>query len=326
MKTKAFIYALTALTTLASCGGNGEDFDAPGVFEGEEVLVSAEAAGRILELNANEGDTLAQGDTIGAIDAGNLTLQKEQLEAVSAALQDRTVEAQPQIDVLARQRQVQENQLAALREQLRTLNREKARVERLVAAEAATAKQLDDLAGQASVQEKQVAAAEAQLAVLDAQIAAQRRQEALQNRAILSEQSPNAGRISIVEDQIRRARIVNPATGTVLTTYARAGESTAPGKALYKIADLRELTLRAYVTGDQLAGLKLGQSVAVFTDDGQGGYRQYAGKLYWISAKAEFTPRTILTKDERANQVYAIKVRVPNDGYLKIGMHGEIKI
>lgn len=322
----AVIFSTLLLASLWSCNNANQAFDAAGAFESEEVLVSAEAAGRILQLNVQEGDTLAANEIVGAIDAHNLELQKEQLEAGTAALQDRTLEAQPQVNVLEQQLRVQQNQVAALQEQIRVLMRERTRLEKLVAAEAATSKQLDDLNGQISVQEKQLAAAEAQQEVLRTQIKSQREITALQNRAVLSEQSPNNKRISVIEDQIRRAQIINPVAGTVLLTYARQGEVTAPGKALYKIADLSQLTLRAYVTGDQLAQIKLGQNIPVFVDNGQGDYRNYSGRLYWISSKAEFTPRTILTKTERANQVYAVKIRVPNDGYLKIGMYGEIKL
>ena len=324
MKQYIFI-SLFAAAALTACGPDEPAFDASGAFEADEVIVAAEAGGRILSLDVQEGDTLSAGAVVGAIDAEGLELQKAQLEASAAALRDRTTSAEPQVRVLEQQLQVQKSQVAAQRAQLATLERERTRIANLVKAEAATAKQLDDITGQIDVLREQIGAAEAQLGVLRQQIRAQREQVALQNRAVLSEEAPTAKRIEQVADQIDRARIVNPVPGTVLLSYAEPGEVTSPGKALYKIADLRELTLRAYVTADQLAAVKIGQPVEVLVDDGAEGYRSYTGTLSWIADKAEFTPRTILTKDERANQVYDTKIRVPNDGYLRIGMYGEVR-
>lgn len=324
--TSLFTLLLLLVFGLMACGPRSPQFDASGAFEADEVIVSAEVSGRILRFLPREGDTLAAGQEVGAIDAANLELQRAQLEATTVAIGQRTTDAQPQVNVLEQQIRVQQSQLAAQREQLAVWQREQTRLEKLVAAEAAPPKQLDDLNGQMRVLQKQIAAAEAQLGVLQAQIVAQRELVALQNRAVLSEQAPNAQRVAQVADLISRARILNPTAGTVLLAYARAGEMTAPGKALYKIADLRQLTLRAYLTGNQLAQIKLGQTVTVHVDDGQGGFRTYPGQVYWIADQAEFTPRTILTKDERANQVYAAKIRVDNDGLLKIGMYAEITL
>lgn len=320
------LFFIVSLLQLSSCGQQDSPADASGAFEAEEVIVSAEAAGRILTFDLQEGDQLSRNDTVGSIDAELLQLQGDQLRATDAALEERQVDSRPQIEVLTQQLQVQRRLIAAQRAQLAWLAGEKERFEKLVAAQAAPAKQLDDISGQYNGQQEQLAAAEAQLAVINSQIVAQREQAQQQNRAILSERGPNAQRLRQVEEQIARSRIINPIDGTVLTTYAHAGEMAAPGKALYKIADLRSLNLRAYLSGSQLAAVRLGQEVNVAVDDGQGGVRAYTGKIYWISAKAEFTPRTILTKDERANQVYALKVRVPNDGFLKIGMYGELRL
>lgn len=157
------------------------------------------------------------------------------------------------------------------------------------------------------------------------QIKLQQAINANQNRAILSEQKPLEKRASQIEDLVGRSSIINPINGTIIARYAEVGEVAVLGKALYKIADLSTLTLRAYVTGDQLSALKIGQSVKVYIDEGADEYKEYAGQLTWISAKAEFTPKTIQTKDERANLVYAIKVKVKNDGLLKIGMYAEVK-
>lgn len=326
MKVRYLLF-ITTLLQLSSCRQQHTPADASGAFEAEEVIVSAEAAGRILTFELREGDLLSRNDTVGSIDAELLQLQQAQLRAADAALDERRLDSRPQIEVLAQQLQVQRRLIAAQQAQLKWLSGEKERFEKLVAAEAAPAKQLDDISGQYNSQQEQLAAAIAQLDVIGSQIVAQREQERQQNRAILSERGPNAQRIRQVEEQIARSRIINPIEGTVLTTYAHAGEMTAPGKALYKIADLRSLNLRAYVSGSQLASIKLGQRVQVAVDDGRGEFRSYTGEIYWISATAEFTPRTILTKDERANQVYALKVRVPNkDGYLKIGMYGELRL
>jgi HlyD family secretion protein len=196
---------------------------------------------------------------------------------------------------------------------------ERDRTERLVKADAATGKQLDDLNAQVDVLQKQ-------MDVTQQQIAVQRSNIATQNRSILSESAPLQKQAAQVEEQISKARVVNPVSGTVITKYAEQGEVTAPGKALYKIANLSTLTLRAYITGAQLSQLKLGQQVKVLVDNGADQYRTYSGTIYWISDKAEFTPKTIQTKEERANLVYAVKVRVKNDGYLKIGMYGEVQL
>ena len=209
-------------------------------------------------------------------------------------------------------------QLTYLPSQLKTLQHEKARIENLLKADAATGKQLDDINAQIDVGHKQIA-------VTQQQINVQRSNIATQNRSVLSEADPLRKRVAQLQDQAQRANIINPAAGTVITKYAEQGEITSAGKALYKIADLSSLSLRAYITGVQLSQIKLGQTVKVLTDDGAKKYKEYSGTVTWISDKAEFTPKTIQTKEERANLVYAIKVKVKNDEYLKIGMYGEIK-
>ena len=178
---------------------------------------------------------------------------------------------------------------------------------------------------QVNILKEQIVAAKTQLQVLQSQINAQRQSVAIQNRGILSEQGPMKKKIAQIQDQLNKTVIKNPVTGTVLTKYADENEYTTIGKALYKIADLSTMKLRAYITNNQLAQVKLNQAVQVFVDDGKGKFRELKGTISWISDKAEFTPKTIQTKEERANLVYAIKVNVPNDGYLKIGMYGEVK-
>ncbi len=303
--------AIIAATLLISCNGNGNKFDASGTFEATEVIVSSELNGKILTFSINEGDTISANRVIGSIDAVGLSLQKEQVQASISSLNDKTVDVAPQVQLL-------QNQLAVQQSQLTNLLHEKQRVENLIKQDAATGKQLDDINAQIDVVKKQ-------MVVTQQQINVQRSNVSTQNKSILSESKPLQKRVAQFDDQLKRADIVNPINGTVLTKYAEAGEITAAGKALYKIADLSVLKLRAYVTNDQLAQIKLGQQVKVLVDDGKGKYKEMIGTISWISDKAEFTPKTIQTKEERANLVYAIKVNVKNDGYLKIGMYGEVK-
>ncbi len=300
------------LFLLVACSAKKNQFDAEGNFEADETIVSSELPGRITKFAVNEGDTIAAGIVIGKVDALNISLQKEQVEASISALSQKTMDVSPQIKLLKDQLEVQQTQL-------QNLLHEQSRVERLVKLDAATGKQLDDIKFQVDAQHKQ-------MTVTKQQINVQVNNTNTQNRSMLSEAAPLQKRVAQLNDQINRANIINPINGTVIAKYAEQGEITAAGKALYKIADLSIITLRAYVTGDQLSAIKLGQPVKVFTDKGKDAYREYAGTITWISDKAEFTPKTIQTKDERANLVYAVKIKVMNDGLLKIGMYGEIKL
>ncbi|HAO46055.1 MAG TPA: HlyD family efflux transporter periplasmic adaptor subunit [Ferruginibacter sp.] len=308
----------------ASCNGGNSRYDASGTFEAEEVIVSAEATGKILQLNVQEGSLLAKDSIIGRIDPTAIELQKEQASSSVSALQQKTNDASPQVQVLESQITLQSKQVAVDEEQLKVLQKEQQRFQKLVAADAVPAKQLDDINGQVSVLKERIIAGKSQLNVLQNQISAQRRLVAIQNRGILSEKEPMEKRVALIQDQLNKTTITNPLTGTVLTKYAQQNEFTAVGKALYKIADLSTMKLRAYITGDQLVQVKLNQAVKVKVDDGKGKYRELPGTISWISDKAEFTPKTIQTKEERANLVYAMKINVKNDGYLKIGMYGEV--
>jgi HlyD family secretion protein len=300
------------LTLLAaSCKDNRPATDASGVFESDEVIVSAEQTGKLLSFPIHEGDTLRTGALAGSIDINNVLLQKEQVQASIQALRQKTTNPLPQIELVKKQLAVQESQLAQQQ-------REKTRTENLLRADAATQKQLDDINSSIDQLEKQIAVSRQQIALDNSNIATQ-------NRTIYSEQDPLEKTAAQFQDQINEGQIINPITGTILTKYALEGEMTTTGKALYKIANLDTLTLRAYATGSQLTSVRLGQPVKVYTDDGAKNYRQYTGQVYWISDKSEFTPKTIQTKDERADLVYAIKIRVKNDGLLKIGMYGEVK-
>ena len=306
---KRFLF-LAALVSLMACGKSTK-FDASGSFETDEVIVSSELSGRIQTLNINEGDTVAIGKIVGTIDAENIQLQKEQVEASIEALAQKTSDVSPQVQMLT-------DQLAVQQSQLNNLQHERTRIENLLKQDAATGKQLDDINAQIDVVNKQ-------MSVTQQQIKVQRSNVSTQNRSILSEGKPLQKRVEQLQDQLQRSNITNPVSGTVLTKYAQAGEITSAGKALYKIADLSMLTLRAYISGGQLSQVKLGQQVKVLVDDGDDKYKEYPGIITWISDKAEFTPKTIQTKEERANLVYATKIKVKNDGFLKIGMYGEVQ-
>lgn len=300
-----------ALLLCTGCGLNDKISDASGTFEVDEVIVSSEIPGKILALNIEEGSLLTKDSVVGYIDSVPLGLQKAQVEATIGSLRQKTMDVKPQVKLL-------KDQIVVLKAQLDNALYEKNRTERLIKADAATTKQLDDLNNQIDVLNKQ-------MAVTEQQIKVQETTTGTQNSTVLSETNPLRKSIDQIRDQIRRANIVNPINGTVITKYALAGEVTTAGKALYKIGDLSVITLRAYITGAQLSQVKLNQQVKVMIDDGAKKYRDYEGVIAWISDKAEFTPKTIQTKDERANLVYAIKIRVKNDGFLKIGMYGEVK-
>jgi HlyD family secretion protein len=308
-----FLFPLSIILILlfTSCNQDKLKTDASGVFESDEVIVSAEQNGKILSFPIVEGDTINKGTVVGNIDISNVELQKQQVQATIQALKEKTTNPNPQIGLVKKQLIVLQSQLA---QQLR----EKTRTENLLKADAATQKQLDDINAQIDQLQKQIAVSQQQIA-LDAS------NVATQNRTIFSEQNPLEKSVAQIQDQINKGQIINPITGTILTKYALQGEMTTIGKALYKIANLDTLTLRAYITGSQLTSVKLGQQVKVYTDDGAKNYKEYTGMVSWISDKSEFTPKTIQTKDERANLVYAIKIRVKNDGYLKLGMYGEVK-
>ncbi|MCD6067927.1 MAG: HlyD family efflux transporter periplasmic adaptor subunit [Bacteroidetes bacterium] len=290
--------SLVTILVLCACSKKEEDFGASGAFEAEETIISSEASGTIKAFDIVEGQELRAGQRIGFIDTIQLYLKKEQLKAqVKSILVNK-----PNVSA----------QLAALQEQLKGAEREQKRFASLVKADAATQKQLDDATTQVDVLRKQIAAQQSSLGISTAGITEQTIPVELQIRQL--------------NDQLAKCYIINPVKGIVLSKYVEANEMAAPGKPLYKIADMSSITLRAYITGDQLAKIKLNQVVKVMTDDGNKGYKTYDGKITWISDKAEFTPKTIRTKDERANLVYAIKVKVKNDGYLKIGMYGQLKL
>jgi HlyD family secretion protein len=311
MKILLFSGVMFLVTAISSCNWSKGQSDASGTFEADEVIVSAEAGGKILTLSVEEGSKLDKDSLVGIIDSLPLLLQKAQVEATIHSLHLKTMDVKPQVKLL-------EEQMAAQKIQLANLISERDRTIRLVKADAATTKQLDDYNTQIDLLKKQIDVNMQQIKVQETTVGTQ-------NSSILSESSPLSKTVAQIDDQLKRVYIKNPVYGTVLTKYAMAGEYTTIGKALYKIADLSVITLRAYITGTQLNQVKLDQPVTVLVDSGDGGYRRYPGQITWISDKSEFTPKTIQTRDERANLVYAIKIRVKNDGYLKIGMYGEVK-
>lgn len=321
---KILVFSVVLLLAGTGCGKKKQQFDASGTFETEEIIVAAEATGKILELTLREGDTIGVGSVVGKIDPLSIALQKAQIEATTTALQQKTGDASPQTAVLEAQIIAQKNQIEVLRQQSAVIEQERTRVTNLVKAEAAPTKQLDDINGQLAVLKRQIEAAEGQIAVFDRQIKSQREAIAIQNRAILSEKLPLETRMAQVNDQIKRTQIVNPTAGTVLVKYVEKGEMAVIGKSLYKVGDLSNMVLRAYITGNQLSEVKVNQAVKVLVDEGADKYREFSGVVEWIANKAEFTPKTIQTKEERANLVYAIKVKVKNDGTLKIGQYGEV--
>jgi len=289
------IFAITII--LSACNDNKVSFDASGSFEAEETIISSEATGTIKQFSIEEGQIVEAGQEIGYIDSLQLYLKKKQLEAQITAILGK----KPNIPV----------QLSALQEQLKTTEKERTRVANLVKGDAATPKQLDDI--------------NAQIEVLKKQIEAQQSTLSISSEGLSKDIVPLQVQVEQLNDQLAKCKIINPANGTVLAKYAEANEMTTIGKPLYKIADLSNIILRAYITSNQLTKVKLNQKVKVLTDNGKGGYKETEGTVTWINDKAEFTPKTIQTKDERANMVYAVKIKVKNDGSYKIGMYGEIK-
>jgi HlyD family secretion protein len=285
------------LLVLVSCGSKTGKADASGTFEATEIIVSAQASGEIMDFKVEEGQDLKAGKCLGFIDTVQLVLKKKQLLASIQAAQTR----KPDVEL----------QLAVLEQQIATAGTEKKRLENLVRANAATQKQLDDL--------------NAQIAVLEKQFRATKNTLESGTSSINKESDALQIQIEQLNDLLRKSYIFSPIDGTVLVKYAEPGELAIQGKSLFKVADMSKMNLRAYITADQLAKIKLGQTVEVNAELGSKDNKAYKGTIIWISSKSEFTPKTIQTRDERANLVYAVKVSVKNDGILKIGMYGGIR-
>ena len=291
---KRIVY-IAAVVLAASCGTEAE-FDAQGTFEATEVVVSSEATGRILNFEVEEGMAVEANQMVGAIDSVQLHLQRKQLVAQQSAL----LGSRPDV----------KKQVAALREQIAKQNEELRRVENMLKDGAATKKQKDDIEAQIKILESQL---DATLSTLD------KNTSTINNNSAALE-----AQIAALDDRISKCRIISPIGGTVLVKYAEAGELASVGKPLMKIADLDNIYLRAYFTSDQLANVNLGDEVKVVADFGGEERYDYTGRVVWISSESEFTPKTIQTKDSRANLVYAVKIAVENDGRLKIGLAGEV--
>ena len=295
--TKNIVYA-SIILLLTACGKGNGDYDASGVFETTEVIVSAEANGKIMQLNFIEGQQVEQGRPLGYIDTVQLYLKKMQLLTNNSAIKSGRVDIPRQI--------------AAIKQQIATQKNEQKRFENLVRANAANQKQLDDI--------------NAQILVLERQLTAQTELLENSNKNISEQSSGLEVQIAQINDQIQKSIISSPINGTILSKYAEQGELATQGRALFKVADIEHMFLRAYITASQLTQVKIGQAVKVYADFGEKEMKEYSGTITWISDKSEFTPKTIQTRDERANLVYAVKVAVKNDGYLKYGMYGELKL
>lgn len=311
---------------IAACSDKHHTYDAAGSFEAKEIIISSEASGKIISFHVQEGDAIGIGDTIANIDVSHLKLQGEQIEAKLHAIQHKISDADPAVQVLIKQLAAANAKVDATQTRLDVLMKEEQRTNKLLLAEAATAQQMDEISGKVKVLEKELTASRKQAEVLSTQIESSKRTVSLQNRAILSELEPVEKQLKILDNQINKAIILSPIKGTILIRFAEPGELTSMGKPLVKIADLSDMEFTGYISGDQLPEVEIGQSVQVYIDQGKKEYKVYPGKISRISNQAEFTPKNIQTKNERANLVYAIKALVKNDGAIKIGMYGELSL
>lgn len=298
MKKAIILIPALAVTMLTACGDKDAEYDASGVFETTEVIVSAKGTGEIVSLNIEEGQTVKADQLLGELDMTQLTLKRQQLNAGKDAAASRRLDTGRQV--------------ASLRQQIANLKSEQARFKALLNDGAATQKQVDDIGYQ--------------IATLKKQLAATNEQVATANQSIDGQSAGFDAQISQVDDMMRQARITSPISGVILSKYAEKGEYAVPGRALFKVGDVSDMKLRAYITAEQLTGLKIGQKVTVYADQGTKGRKAYEGTVSWISSEAEFTPKTIQTRDERSNLVYAIKIAVKNDGLIKRGMYGDVKL
>ncbi len=295
---KHTIILATAAFTLASCGNNGDKYDATGTFEATEVTVSAEQTGRLMQLDIEEGSNVESGIQVGLIDTVQLYLKARQAGATKLVYSAQKPETQKQI--------------GALKQQIVKARQDVSRYSGLVKDGAANRKMLDD--------------ARSQLQVLQRQLTAQTSSLSNSTRSLDAQMGTTDVQKLQIADQLQKCHIYSPISGTILEKYVEQGEFATVGKPLFKVADINNMFMRAYITSAQLKKVKIGQKVKVFSDYGNGEHRQYAGTVTWISSKSEFTPKTILTDDERADLVYAIKIAVKNDGYIKIGMYGEMAL
>ena len=294
---KKLMIMAAGLAMLVGCGNNEMEYDATGTFEATEVTVAAEQSGVLMMFDVNEGDELALGKEVGLVDTAQIWLKIQQAGATKEVYQS--------------QKPDMEKQIAATRQQLAKAKQDQQRYKELVADGAAPSKMLDDATNQVAVLQKQ----------LDAQISSLSTQLSTLN----SQLSTVDVQVSQLQDQLQKCHIAAPIKGTVLEKYVEKGEFVATGKPLFKMANTEQMFIRAYVTSAQLKDIKVGQKAKVFADYGDGQKKEYDGTVSWISSRSEFTPKTIQTDDERADLVYALKVAIKNDGYVKIGMYGEVR-
>ena len=294
---KKIMILATGLVVLASCGNKDVDYDASGVFETTEVLVSARGTGEIVSLNIEEGQQVKANEELGRLDVTQLELKKDQLKSGKSAATSRKLNTAQQV--------------ASINQQIQNLQKEKARFQALLRDGAATQKQVDDIGYQIAVLQKQLSAVNEQVSTA--------------NTSIDGQSAGFDAQIGQVDDMLRQAIITSPIDGVILSKYAEQGEFAAPGRALFKVADVSQMRLRAYITADLLTNVKIGQKVKVYADQGDKGRKEYEGTVSWISSEAEFTPKTIQTRNERSNLVYAVKIDVKNDGIIKRGMYGDVK-
>ena len=293
----SFIHFFILSFFLVGCGNNEKVYDATGTFEATEVTVAAEQSGALMMFDVNESDEVALGKEVGLIDTTQIWLKIQQAGATKAVYQS--------------QKPDMEAQIAATRQQLAKAKQDQQRYRELVADGAAPSKMLDDATNQVQVLQKQL---DAQISTLNTS-----------TNALNKQMAASDVQVSQLMDQLQKCHITTPIKGTVLEKYVERGEFVAVGKPLFKMADTEQMFIRAYVTSAQLKDIKVGQKAKVFADYGDGQRKEYDGTVTWISSKSEFTPKTILTDDERADLVYALKVPIRNDGYVKIGMYGEVK-
>ena len=300
MNTKKILSKMgltTLLLLFAACGNKEKEYDATGTFEATETTVYAEQNGTLLSFDVNEGDEIAQGVEVGLVDTTQIWLKIQQLKAKK--------------EVYRSQKPDMTKQIAATRQQLAKARQEQQRYKELVADGAAPSKMLDDATSQVAVLQKQ----------LDAQISSLN----TSTNSLGKQMAATDVQVSQLRDQLQKCHIASPISGTVLEKFVARGEFVTTGKPLFKVADTERMFIRAYVTSAQLQNIKVGQQAKVFADYGDGQRKEYDGTISWISSRSEFTPKSILTDDERADLVYALKVAVKNDGFIKIGMYGEVK-
>ena len=297
-KDMSFVSLLLLALSFNACGNKEKEYDATGTLEATETTVYAEQGGALLTFNVQEGEEVAQGQEVGIVDTTQIWLKIRQLGATK--------------EVYASQKPNMQKQIAATRQQLDKAQQEQRRYKELVADGAAPTKMLDDANSQVNVLQRQL---EAQVSSLSTTTRSLEKQIAATNL-----------QVSQLVDQLHKCHIISPIHGTVLEKYVERGEFVAVGKPLFKVADTENMFMRAYLTSSQLQQVKVGQKVTIFADYGDKQKKAYNGTVSWISSHSEFTPKTILTDDERADLVYAVKIAVKNDGYIKIGMYGEVKL